>query len=95
MTSNGEEELQAELEGLNACYWVEVFTENTISNIYFKGSDCKPGAPSTPVTYALNGKFISYAFDGKDDEPQEIIELSNTTLKFQEKFETYTDLYTY
>lgn len=106
LTSNGTEELQIELDGSNPpntsiCYWTEVFTQTTITDIRFSGTDCATEITDSDVsTYVVNGTILLETFDnGQSSVSLEILELTNTTLKLQDSYvedgENYADIYTY
>lgn len=104
LTSNGTEELQIELDGSNPpstaiCYWTEVYTETTATDIYYSGTDCTTETVDETLGYAINGTTLSYTTGDQVDVSLEIIELTSTTLKLQDSYEelgeNYVDIYTY
>jgi hypothetical protein len=87
LTSNGVDELQDELNGSNICYWHEVFTATTASDIEYSGDNCTDEFISVDnVPYDLTNNIL--VVDGDVDDSVEIIELTNTTMRYRQ---VYTD----
>ena len=99
LTSNGTEELQEELDGMGICYWTEVYTQTTLTDIDFSGADCNVETVGESLPYTINGTTLSYTTGDQVNVSVEIIELTNTTLKLQDSYEelgeNYVDIYTY
>jgi NifU-like protein involved in Fe-S cluster formation len=100
LTSNGTEELQDELNGQNICYWTEVYTQTTITDIDFSGTNCTTENTDSDIsTYVINGTTLLETYDNGQNLSLEILELTNTTLRLQDSYEevgeNYVDIYTY
>lgn len=99
LTSNGTEELQDELDYADICYWTEVYTQTTVTDIDFSGTDCTTETVDETLPYTINGTALSYTTGDQVDVSLEIIELTSTTLKLQDSYEelgeNYVDVYTY
>lgn len=98
LTSNGVEELQDELDGSGICYWHEVYTATTASDIEYSGDNCEDESIVLDnVPYELNGNIL--IVDGDTEDTVEIIELTSTTLKYRDVYTeagvNYEDIYTY
>ena len=95
-TSNGVEELQMELDFLGICYWEETYTDTTITDINYSGVDCSLEEVIDTSDYSIVDNIITFS---NGDNPLEIIELTETTLKYQDFYTeggiAYTDIYTY
>ena len=96
LESNGVEELQDELTAAGICFWHEVYTDTTLTDIEFSGTTCDVEDVIETIDYMLSGNTISFT---NGDDPVEIIELTSTTLRYQETYTEmgvdYTDIYTY
>lgn len=94
LTSNGEEELQDELDAFDICFWEETYTNTELTVINFSGDDCEETSEEAPEAYMLENNIISF----EDDTSVEIIELTDTTLRYQDVYEEegemFTDIYT-
>ncbi|MDO5971386.1 lipocalin family protein [Flavivirga aquimarina] len=99
LTSNGTEELQDELNYADICYWTEIYTQTTVTDIDFSGTDCTTETVGETLSYTIDGTTLSYITGDQVDVSLEIIELTSTTLKLQDSFEElgedYVDIYTY
>ncbi len=98
LTTNGTETLQDELNGGSPplCFWTILVTETTITDIGFSGANCTTQTIGETETYTLNGTTLTGSNEGN---PYEIIELTNSTLKYIQSYENsgenYIDIYTY
>lgn len=98
LTSNGVEELQDELDISGLCYWHEVITETTTTDIEYSGDNCEDEFIADELPYELNGNIITV--DGDADDTLEIIELTSTTLKYRDVYldddnVEFEDVYTF
>ena len=99
LTSNGVEELPELLTFTNTCYWTQIYTETTFSQIIFSGTDCKIETIVENLPYSKKGTTISYTskIDGKVS--LHIKELTNKTLKikdvYNESGKDFIDIYTF
>ncbi len=96
LTSNGVEELQEELDAVGICYWHEVFTSTTVTDIEYSEANCQTENIIETIDYILSGSIISFT---NGDDPVEILELTDTTLRYQDTYidagTNYVDIYTY
>lgn len=96
LTSNGVEELQEELDAAGICYWHEVFTSTTVTDIEYSEANCQTENIIETIDYILSGSIISFT---NGDDPVEILELTDTTLRYQDTYidagTNYVDIYTY
>lgn len=96
LTSNGIEELQEELDYSNICYWEETYEDLIATSIEYSGTNCTTEGGIETFDYAIINNIITFV---NGDDPLEIIELTDTTLKYQDVYEEvgieYVDVYTY
>ena len=96
LESNGMEELQEELDASGICYWNEVYTETALTDIEYSGTNCDMENVIETIDYLLTSNIISFT---NGDDPVEILELTSTTLKYQDTYTEvgvdYIDIYTY
>ena len=96
LTSNGVEELQDELSAAGICYWHEVYTASTLTDMEYSGTNCDTENIIETIDYSFANSIISFT---NGDDPVEVTELTTTTLKYQDVYTesgvTYTDIYTY
>ena len=99
LTFNGTEELQVELDYGNIRYWIEVYTQTTVTDIDFSGTNCTIETVIEKVSNTINGTNLSYITGDQNYVSLEFLELTSTTLKLQDTYEeegiTYVDIYTY
>ncbi len=78
------------------CYWEETYTANTFTSIDYSGVDCNIEEVDYTSDYTLVDNIITLDMG---DDPVEIIELTETTLRYQDVYTElgteYTDIYTY
>ncbi|MFD2727712.1 lipocalin family protein [Hyunsoonleella rubra] len=100
LTSNGIEELPEELEAAGICYWHEVYTTETITDVDYSGDDCNIEEVGEVLSYNLDANnILSYTTGDGVEVEVEVLELSETTLKLQDSYTelgvNYVDIYTY
>lgn len=96
LESNGVEELQDELDASGICFWHEVYTATTGTDIEFSGADCSTQETIDTLEYIIVNNVITFP---NGDDPLEILELTDTTLKYKDTYSElgvdYVDVYTY
>jgi hypothetical protein len=99
LASNGTEELQEELDHFDMCYWIEEFTQTTIIDTDFSGTDCTTETIEDTQPYTINGTNLSYTTKDQVLVSLEILELTSTTLKLEDSYveeeEIFSEIYTY
>lgn len=99
LTSNGKQELNDELNYLDLCYWFEIFTATSITDINISGNDCAIETNDEVRTYIKEGTTLETTNKHGDINTYTILSLTSTTLKIQDTYsengKTTVDIYTY
>lgn len=99
LTSNGDDVLEEELDHAGICFWHELYTETTLTEIDFSGDDCTDQTVDETLPYTLEGSTLSYTTGDEVLVSLEVMEISATTLilkdLYNEEGTDYIDIYTY